>query len=50
MAKNKTIYNSLTRAVGEVKEGREININKYFPYPLLTEMCVRDQGRKVHEL
>ena len=33
MAKNKTIYNSLTRAAGEVKEGREINIIKIFPLP-----------------
>ena len=33
MATIVTIINSLTRAAGEVKEGREININKIFPLP-----------------
>ena len=33
MAKIVTIINSLTRAAGEVKEGREINIYKIFPLP-----------------
>ena len=33
MAAIVTIINSLTRAAGEVKEGREINIYKIFPLP-----------------
>ena len=50
MAKNKTIYNSLTRAAGEVKEGREINIRN-ISLTLCSPKCVCEtRGGKYHEL